>query len=73
MGKGVNMHIDEIIKSCIEHSTYDIPYGTQILLKEAAVMLNKLKQYVPITCSTCNHENCADCDHRLDGWQIGEI
>ena len=67
------MHIDEIIKNCIEHSTYDIPYSTQMLLMQAAEMLKKLKQYVLQDCTTCNHENCDDCGHRLDGWQMGEI
>ena len=67
------MHIDEIIKDCMEHSTYDIPYSTQILLKQSAMLLKKLKEYVPTNCTTCNHENCEDCDSRLDGWQMGEI
>lgn len=65
------MHIDELIKNCIEHSDYDIPEMTQIILKQSAIALAKLKEYVPITCHTCNHENCEDCDSRLDGWQMG--
>ena len=67
------MNIDEIIKNCIEHSEYDIPEMTQIILKQSAIALEKLKEYVPQDCRTCNHENCEDCDSRLDGWQMGEI
>lgn len=43
------------------------------LMAENKMLLAKLKEYVPITCHTCNHENCEDCDRRLDGWQMGEI
>lgn len=67
------MNIDEIIKNCIEHSEYDIPEMTQIILKQSAIALIKLKEYVPQDCRACNHENCEDCDSRLDGWQMGEI
>ena len=67
------MNIDEIIKDCIEHSEYDIPEMTQIILKQSAIALAKLKEFVPRDCTTCNHENCEDCDSRLDGWQMGEI
>ena len=67
------MNIDEIIKGCIEHSEYDIPEMTQIILKQSAIALVKLKEYVPTNCTTCNHENCEDCDSRFDGWQMGEI
>lgn len=62
----------KLIEECIEHSTYDIPESTQLLLKKCAVLINELLQYVPQDCTTCNHENCEDCDFRLDGWQMRE-
>lgn len=66
------MTIKELIAEAEEHSSYDIPYGTQVLLLEMAKMLKEIAdKYVPIRCNTCSHENCEDCDSRLDGWQLG--
>jgi len=40
------------------------------LHKHLAATLN----WIPTDCRTCNHENCSDCDHRFDGWQLkGEL
>lgn len=70
--RGRDFPVNNLIKECLEHSTYDIPYGTEALLIKCAETIHKLMQYVPVTCSTCSHENCDDCDHRLDGWQMKE-
>ena len=68
------MTIKELIVEAKEQSTYDVPYSTAILLIEVAKKLQFLADtYVPRACETCSHENCADCDFRLDGWQLGDI
>jgi hypothetical protein len=66
------MTIKELVAEAQEQNSYDIPYATQTLLMNMSKKLIELvTEYVPITCKTCNHANCNDCDHRLDGWQLG--
>lgn len=66
------MTIKELVTQAQEQKSYDLPYSTQLLLIFMAEKLIELAEtYIPRDCETCSHENCIDCDRRLDGWQLG--